>query len=114
MVGLERIFCVFDVFGFFIVIWFLFIELFIFLMFIGEKVEWMLGVWIFMFRDILWCEYVFVYVNVVVFFFCGMGMILDFKRWKCVVVVVLYVVIYIVIVFFECIIFLEYLIVSIR
>lgn len=94
MAGLERTLRVLDALGLFIVTRFPFIELFILLMSTGEKAERMPGARIFTFRDTLRREYVIVYANAAVFFVCGTGMTLDFKRRKCAVAAALHAVIY--------------------
>lgn len=114
MAGLERTLRVLDVLGLFIVTRFPFIELFILLMSTGEKAERMPGARIFTFRDTLRREYVLVYVNAAVFFLCGTGMTLDFKRRKCAVAAALHAVIYTATALFERTTPSEYLIVSIR
>lgn len=80
----------------------------------GEKAERMPGARIFTFRDTLRREYVLVYVNAAVFFLCGTGMTLDFKRRKCAVAAAVHAVIYTATALFERTTPSEYLIVSIR
>ena len=94
MAGLERTLRVLDALGLFIITRFPFIELFTLLMSTGEKAEHMPGTRIFTFRDTLRREYAFVYANAAVFFVCGTGMTLDFKRRKCGVAAALHAVIY--------------------
>ena len=113
MAGLERTLRVLDALGLFIVTRFPFIELFILLMSTGEKAERMPGARIiFSFRDTLRREYVLVYANAAVFFVCGTGMTLDFKRRKCAVAAALHAVIYTATALFERTSPSEYLIVS--
>lgn len=112
MAGLERTLRVLDALGLFIVTRFPFIELFILLMSTGEKAESMPGARIFTFRDTLRREYVLVYANAAVFFVCGTGMTLDFKRRKCGFAAALHAVIYTVTTLFQRKSSSEYLIVS--
>lgn len=94
MAGLDRTLRVLDALGLFIVTRFPFIELFMLLMSTGEKAESLPGGQIFTFRDTLRQEYVLVYANAAVFFLCGTGMTLDFKRRKCGFAAALHAVIY--------------------
>lgn len=112
MAGLERTLRVLDALGLFIVTRFPFIELFTLLMSTGEKAERMPGARIFTFRDTLRREYVLVYANAAVFFVCGTGMTLDFKRRKCGFAAALHAVVYTVIALFQHKSPSEYLIVS--
>lgn len=113
MAGLDRTLRVLDALGLFLVTRFPFIELFMLLMSTGEKAENLPGGQTFTFRDTLRREYVLVYVNAAVFFVCGTGMTLDFKRRKCGFVAALHAVVYTTITLFERKRYSEYLIVSI-
>ena len=94
MAALERTLRVLDALGLFIVTRFPFIELFILLMSTGEQAEKSPWGKIESFKDTLRREYILVYVNAVIFFVCGTGMTLDFKRRKCGFAAALHVIVY--------------------
>lgn len=83
MATLERTLRLLDALGLFIVTRFPFIELFMLLMATGEQAEKTPFGKITSFKDTLKREYILVYTNAVIFFICGTGMTLDFKRRKC-------------------------------
>ena len=112
MAGLDRTLRILDALGLFLVTRFPFIELFMLLMSTGEKAESMPGGQIFTFRDTLRREYVLVYVNAAVFFVCGTGMTMDFKRRKCGFAAAVHAVVYTTITLFQRKRYSEYLIVS--
>lgn len=80
---LERTFRVLDALGLFIVTRFPFIELFLLLMATGDQAEKTPSGKITNFKETLRREYFLVYVNAFVFFVCGTGMTMDFKRRQC-------------------------------
>ena len=83
MGSLERTVRILDALGLFIVTRFPFIELFLLLMATGDQAEKTPIGKIANFRDTLRKEYFLVYVNAFVFFVCGTGMTMDFKRRQC-------------------------------
>ena len=83
MGSLERTVRILDALGLFIVTRFPFIELFLLLMATGDQAEKTPIGKITNFRDTLRKEYFLVYVNAFVFFVCGTGMTMDFKRRQC-------------------------------
>lgn len=112
MAGLDRTLRVLDALGLFIVTRFPFIELFMLLMSTGERADSLPGVQTLSFKDTLRKEYVLVYINAAIFFVCGTGMTLDFKRRKCGFAAALHAVIYTTMTLFQRKQYSEYLIVS--
>ncbi|XP_068721194.1 transmembrane protein 101-like [Montipora capricornis] len=80
---LDRTFRILDALGLFIVTRFPFIELFLLLMATGDQAEKTPLGKITNFRDTFRREFILVYFNAFVFFVCGTGMTLDFKRRQC-------------------------------
>lgn len=109
---LERTLRLLDVLGLFIVTRFPFIELFMLLMATGEQAEKTPFGRITNFKDTFRREYFLVYLNAAIFFVCGTGMTLDFKRRRCGFAAAAHEIIYTVIILYQQKRYSEYLIVS--
>lgn len=112
MTTLERTFRLLDALGLFIVTRFPFIELFLLLMSTGERAEKAPGLKITSFKDTLKQEYILVYLNAAIFFVCGTGMTLDFKRRKCGFAALLHAIVYTAVTLYQTERYSEFLIVS--
>lgn len=109
---LERTLRLLDVLGLFIITRFPFIELFMLLMATGEQAEKTPFGRITNFKDTFRQEYFLVYLNAAIFFVCGTGMTLDFKRRRCGFAAAAHEIVYTVIILYQQKRYSEYLIVS--